>query len=116
MKTPRSADRHSDLGPSSKDWQPGSAGRDEDYSPDKDLWAQAHGDDAESGSQRKRGDVQPGTGKPGKSWQSHRPDPDDEDEKLDEALEETFPASDPPAPAHPDVTGWDVEDDKGEKP
>ena len=27
---------HSDLGPSSKDWQPGSPGRDEDFTPDKD--------------------------------------------------------------------------------
>ena len=29
---------HSDLAPSSKDWQPGSPGRDEDFTPEKDLW------------------------------------------------------------------------------
>lgn len=34
----------------------------------------------------------------------------EEDKKLDEALDESFPASDPPAPAHPDVTGWDVDE------
>lgn len=45
-----------------------------------------------------------------------RPNPDDEDEKLDEALKESFPASDPPAPAHPDITGWDKKDDAAKKP
>ena len=33
----------------------------------------------------------------------------DEDEKLDEALQESFPASDPPQPAQPGVTGWDAD-------
>jgi hypothetical protein len=56
-------------------------------------------------------DVQPGTGAKGKSWQSHRPDPDNKDEQLEEALEDSFPASDPPQPAQPGVTGWDAEDD-----
>lgn len=32
------------------------------------------------------------------------PDPENEEELLDEALEESFPASDPPAPVHPQ--GW----------
>lgn len=40
------------------------------------------------------------------------PEPANDDEQLDEALDETFPASDPPAPAHPDITGWDVEEDQ----
>ncbi len=45
------------------------------------------------------------------------PKPANDDERLDEALKETFPASDPPASTHPGVTGWDVEDEKadGEK-
>lgn len=42
-----------------------------------------------------------------------RPDPDSEEELLDEAIEESFPASDPPAPAQP-ATGW-VEADEDEK-
>ena len=42
-------DRHSDLGPSSKDWQPGSAGRDEDFTPEKDLWTAAHKGDLGAG-------------------------------------------------------------------
>jgi hypothetical protein len=81
-KNPR-ADRHSDLGPSSKDWQPGSAGRDEDFTPDKDLWTAAHkgnlgagrpGEDVHpggvsgaraSGSGSQGDDIQPGTPKGG---------------------------------------------------
>lgn len=44
------------------------------------------------------------------------PNPANDDERLDEALEESFPASDPPAPAHPDITGWDLDDkDKDDK-
>jgi hypothetical protein len=42
-----------------------------------------------------------------------RPDPDSQEELLDEAIEETFPASDPPAPTQP-ATGW-VEADEEEK-
>jgi hypothetical protein len=38
------------------------------------------------------------------------PKPANDDERLDEALKETFPASDPPSPTHPDITGWDLED------
>jgi hypothetical protein len=109
MANPRTSDHHSDLGPSSKDWAPGSVGRDEDYTPEKDLWAQTHGG-AQGGSLGGGSDVQPGTQREGKSWQSERPDPADEDDKLDTALQDTFPASDPPAPAQPDVTGWDVEE------
>ena len=44
----------------------------------------------------------------GKAETARRPD---EEERLDEALDESFPASDPPAPAHPDVTGWDADDE-----
>jgi hypothetical protein len=60
-------------------------------------------------------DIQPGTAEPGKSWQSRSPDPDDEDDKLNQALKDSFPASDPPQPAQPGVTGWDVGRDKSKK-
>ena len=93
----RHAEHHSDLAPSSKDWQPGSVGRDEDYTPEKDLWAKTHPEE----------EVQPGTKKPGRSWTSENPDTQDPDEVLDKELEDTFPASDPPASTNP--TGWDVE-------
>ena len=58
---------------------------------------------------KKAKDVQPGTGEKGKSWQSRSPDPDDKDDKLKQALKDSFPASDPPQPAQPGVTGWDVD-------
>lgn len=45
----------------------------------------------------------------GRRRQPGAPDPDSEDEKLDEALQESFPASDPPQPAQPGVTGWDAD-------
>jgi hypothetical protein len=60
-------------------------------------------------------EVQPGTGVEGKSWQSHRPDPDDKDDELEEALEDSFPASDPPQPAQPGVTGWDADEEAVKK-
>jgi hypothetical protein len=60
-------------------------------------------------------EAQPGTGKDGKSWQSRSPDPKDKDDKLNQALKDSFPASDPPQPAQPGVTGWDAEDDAVEK-
>ena len=60
-------------------------------------------------------DVQPGTATKGKSWQSHRPDPDDADDKLEEALEDSFPASDPPQATQPGVTGWDAGDEVNKK-
>src|SRR5918998_3477732 len=118
--------RHSDLGPSSKDWQPGSHGRDEDFTPDKDLWTLSHkgdlgegrpGEDLQRGGDQASGqgagsDVQPGTAHEGRSWQSRRPDPDSEDDKLDQALKDSFPASDPPEPAQPGVTGWDLTDEE----
>lgn len=121
------SDGHSDLGPSSKDWLPGSAGRDEDFTPDKDRWTAAHkgnlgagrpGEDVGSGRQEpfagasSRRDVQPGTQSPGRSWQSREPDPTDEDDKLDQALKDTFPTSDPPQAAQPGITGWDLDDDQ----
>src|SRR3712207_4462896 len=97
------ADRHSDLGPSSKDWQPGSPGRDEDFTPEKDLWTLSRkgnlgegrpGEDIHPGGvsgvsgpqpgsspTSVDGDaIQPGTQMPGQSWQSRRPDPDDPDQ------------------------------------
>jgi len=122
--------RHSDLGPSSKDWQPGSPGRDEDFTPDKDLWTLSHkgnlgegrpGEDLQrgggrrSGRQSAGGDVQPGTGHAGRSWQSRRPDPDSDDDKLDQALKDSFPASDPPEPAQPGVTGWDLTEEERQR-
>lgn len=63
-----------------------------------------------SGSSENAKDVQPGTGRKGKNWQSRRPDPASPNEKLDTALEDSFPASDPPAPAQPSITGWDKKD------
>ncbi len=35
-----------------------------------------------------------------------------ENAKLDEALKESFPASDPPDVTQPGVTGWDLKDEK----
>lgn len=125
MSAREPSDRHSDLGPSSKDWQPGSPGRDEDFTPDKDLWTLSRkgdvgagrpGEDvhSESAAAAERagsaGGYQPGTQRPGRSWQSRRPEPGNEDDKLDQALKDSFPTSDPPQPAQPGVTGWDLED------
>jgi hypothetical protein len=59
-------------------------------------------------------EVQPGTGTPGRDWQSRSPVHDDEDDKLNQALKDSFPASDPPQSAQPGVTGWDAKD-KDEK-
>jgi hypothetical protein len=58
-------------------------------------------------------EVQPGTSEPGRSWQSRSPNPDDEDDKLHQALKDSFPASDPPQSAQPGATGWNLTD--GEK-
>ena len=52
--------------------------------------------------------MQPGTAQEGKSWQSRSPDPDSVDDKLQQALKDSFPASDPAQPAQPGVTGWDA--------
>jgi hypothetical protein len=49
-------------------------------------------------------------GRPRGANPAQTPQAANDDERLDEALEETFPASDPPAPTHPDITGWDVKD------
>ena len=43
-----------------------------------------------------------------------RPDPDSQEELLDEAIEESFPASDPPAPSQP-ATGWVEADEDAKK-
>ena len=123
----RDKSHHSDLGPSSKDWQPGSPGRDEDFTPDKDRWTLAHkgnlgagrpGEDVRAGggeASENEGDIQPGTAREGVSWQSRRPDPDDKDDQLTQALKDSFPASDPPQPAQPGVTGWDADDEAVER-
>jgi hypothetical protein len=116
---------HSDLGPSSKDWLPGSTGRDEDFTPEKDLWTKAHkgdlgegrpGEDVHSESAASADNdstaIQPGTQHEGRSWQSRRPESGNEDDKLDQALKDSFPTSDPPQPAQPGVTGWDLGDDE----
>ena len=52
---------------------------------------------------------------PGRSWHSRSPVHDDEDDKLNQALKDSFPASDPPQPAQPGVTGWDVKDEEKKK-
>jgi hypothetical protein len=107
---------HSDLAPSSKDWASQSSGDDSDYTPQKDLWARSHPKQGEPEpdfgvrSQAPGRDVADGQPK-SRVDDVRRPDPEDEDEKLDEALQESFPASDPPAAAHPGVTGWDVENE-----
>ena len=62
-----------------------------------------------------KGAVQPGTGKEGKSWQSRTPDSGDKDDELNQALKDSFPASDPPQPAQPGVTGWDADDETRKK-
>jgi hypothetical protein len=85
---------HSDQGPSSKDWQP---------TPEPDRRDKpVRGTSAQAADR-----VGVGMKKPKRGAQG--PDPDDPDQKLDEALEETFPASDAPAPTHPDITGFDVD-------
>ena len=101
---------HSDLAPSSKDWQPGSPGRDEDFTPEKDLWTRDH--KGHAGAGRPAEDIQPGTAHPGKTWQSDHPAPRSEDEELDNEVEDTFPASDPPSITQPGSTGWDIEGDR----
>ena len=70
---------------------------------------------AEKGSGEKARDVQPGTGTEGKSWHSRSPVPEDEDDKLDQALKDSFPTSDPQS-AQPGITGWDLKDDKKKGP
>jgi hypothetical protein len=70
----------------------------------------AGGKPAEANDNKSARDVQPGTAQKGKSWQSRRPLPEDEDDKLNEALKDSFPASDPPEPVQPGVTGWDLDE------
>ena len=128
MSAREPGDRHSDLGPSSKDWQTGSPGRDEDFTPEKDLWtisrkgdtgAGRPGEDVHSGrastpgSDARGSDVQPGTHHEGRSWQSRRPHTSDSEEQLEEELEDTFPASDPLTVTQPGATGWDLGEGAG---
>ena len=61
---------------------------------------------------KKAREVQPGTAEPGKSWHSRSPDPDDKDDKLNQELKDSFPASDPGQSVQPGVTGWDLTDDE----
>jgi hypothetical protein len=72
-------------------------------------------DRGERQTDAKAREVQPGTGKEGRDWHSRPPVPGDEDDKLNQALKDSFPASDPPQPAQPGVTGWDLKDDKKKK-
>ena len=92
MSVQNRSPHHSDLAPSSKDWNPASSGHDEDYTPEKDLWAQTHGG---------------GDKRPTEAPKSKQEKSDD----LDEELEETFPASDPPASTDP-ATGWEIDEKK----
>ena len=93
-----SADRHS-----------GEAGSEESrYS--SSMPGDSDPDRATRKTDKKAKEVQPGTGEPGKDWHSRSPVHDDEDDKLNQALKDSFPASDPPQPAQPGVTGWDVKD------
>ena len=74
------------------------------------MSAERHDEDPAHGHE-----VQPGTAQKGKNWQSRPPDPHDKDEQLDNALKDSFPASDPPEPAQPGVTGWDLDDEAEKK-
>lgn len=95
-----------------------SAGNKERAERDRDHASSLPGDEDPDAKGRKAApdaaakEVQPGTSAPGESWQSRSPDPDDKDDKLNQALKDSFPASDPPAPAQPGVTGWDKKDDE----
>ena len=62
----------------------------------------------EQGKDVKAREVQPGTAEPGKSWHSRSPDLDDKDDELNQALKDSFPASDPTQSAQPGATGWDL--------
>jgi hypothetical protein len=44
--------------------------------------------------------------------EQRRRDAAKESARLDEALKESFPASDPPESTQPGVTGWDLKDKK----
>lgn len=88
------------------------AGRESGYS--SSVPGDSDPDRAARKTDKKAKEVQPGTGEPGKAWQSRSPVHDDEDDKLNQALKDSFPASDPPQAAQPGVTGWDVKD-KDEK-
>lgn len=69
----------------------------------------------ERNRQEKAKDVQPGTAQEGRSWHSRSPVPHDDDDKLDQALKDSFPTSDPPQAAQPGVTGWDLKDEEKKK-
>ena len=86
----------------------------ENSSNDRDLPSSLPGDRDPDVRQRpgdkKAREVQPGTAEPGKSWHSRSPDPHDKDDKLNQELKDSFPASDPAQSVQPGVTGWDLTD------
>ena len=88
----------------------------ENNSKDRDLPSSLPGDSDPDVRQRpdekKAREVQPGTAEPGKSWQSRSPDPDDKDDKLNQELKDSFPASDPAQSVQPGVTGWDLTEEE----
>jgi len=57
-------------------------------------------------------EVQPGTAEPGKSWHSRSPDLGDKDDELNQALKNSFPASDPPQVTQAGATGWDLTEEE----
>ena len=87
----------------------------ENRSNDRDLPSDRDPDVRQPPGDKKAREVQPGTAKPGRSWQSRSPDPEDKDDKLNQALKDSFPASDPPQPAQPGVTGWDLTEEEKKK-
>ncbi len=83
---------------------------------DRDLPSALPGD-RDPDARRKPGDptgrdIQPGTAGSGRSWHSRSPDPDDKDDKLNQELKDSFPASDPAQSVQPGVTGWDLTDEE----
>ena len=82
----------------------------ENRSNDRDLPSDRDPDVRQRPGAKKARDVQPGTAEPGKSWHSRSPDPDDKDDKLNQELKDSFPASDPAQSVQPGVTGWDLTD------
>ena len=64
------------------------------------------------GKDAKAREVQPGTAEPGKSWHSRSPDVGDQDDQLNQALKDSFPASDPPQATQAGATGWNLTEEE----